>query len=101
MHAGNLSFISDTGLPFSLAPAYDMTPMAFAPNSGGKLNNTLTSLVLHASVRNEHWRHAWALAQSYLTALQSCGQFSADFDVCLAALETHLSNARQQISRLA
>jgi len=100
MHAGNLSFMSDTGRPFPLAPAYDMTPMAFAPSSGGKLNNTLPSLVLHASVRNDHWRQALALAQSYLAALQSCGQFSTDFDVCLAALEAHLSNARQQISRL-
>jgi hypothetical protein len=51
-------------------------------------------------VRNDHWRQAWALAQSYLAALQSFGQFSADFDVCLAAFEAHLSNARQQISRL-
>ena len=100
MHAGNLSFMSDTGRPFSLAPAYDMTPMAFAPNSGGKLNNTLPSLALHASVRNDHWRQAWALAQSYLAALQSCGHFSADFDICLAALEAHLNSASQQISRL-
>lgn len=100
MHAGNLSFISDTGRPFSLAPAYDMTPMAFAPNSGGKLNNTLPSLVLHACVRNDHWRQALAMAQHYLVALQSCDQFSADFDVCLAALEAHLSSASQQISRL-
>jgi hypothetical protein len=74
--------------------------MAFAPNSGGKLNNTLPSLALHASVRNDHWRQALDIAQNYLLALQSCSQFSADFDVCLAALEAHLSSARQQISRL-
>lgn len=100
MHAGNLSFMSETGRPFSLAPAYDMTPMAFAPNSGGKLNNTLPSLALHASVRNDHWRQALAMAKSYLAVLQSCDQFSADFDVCLAALEAQLSSAGQQISRL-
>jgi len=100
MHAGNLSFVSDTGRPYHLAPAFDMTPMAFAPNSGGKLNNTIPSLALHASVRNVIWRQALALAQSYLTALRNCNQFSDGFQVCIDALKVHLNSASQQISRL-
>ena len=100
MHAGNLSFMSDTGRPYHLAPAYDMTPMAFAPNSGGKLNHTIPSLALHASVRNDFWRQALALAQNYLTALRNCTQFSDEFQVCIDALEVHLHSASQQISRL-
>ena len=100
MHAGNLSFVSDTGRPYHLGPAYDMTPMAFAPNSGGKLNNTIPSLTLHASVRNDFWRQALALAQSHLTALLNCNQFSDGFQVCIDALEVHLHSASQQISRL-
>ena len=35
MHNGNLSFVSEHNRPYELAPAYDMTPMAFAPTSGG------------------------------------------------------------------
>ena len=101
MHAGNLSFVSDTGSPYHLAPAYDMTPMAFAPNSGGKLNNAIPSLALHASVRNKHWHHALIMAQSYLAALRDCGQFSADFAVCIDALQAHIDNASQQVARLA
>jgi hypothetical protein len=101
MHAGNLSFVSDTGSPYHLAPAYDMTPMAFAPNSGGKLNNAIPSLALHASVRNKHWHHALIMAQSYLAALQNCGHFSADFAVCIDALQAHIDNASQQVARLA
>lgn len=31
MHSGNLSFVSEHGRPYDIAPAYDMTPMAFAP----------------------------------------------------------------------
>ena len=31
MHSGNLSFITDQGRPNTLAPAYDITPMAFPP----------------------------------------------------------------------
>jgi hypothetical protein len=100
MHAGNLSFVSDTGRPYQLAPAYDMTPMAFAPNSSGKLNNTIPSLALHASVRNDFWRQAWVMAQSYLAALGKCNQFSNEFQVCIDALEVHLNSASQQISRL-
>ena len=100
MHAGNLSFVSDTGRPYHLAPAYDMTPMAFAPSSGGKLNNTIPSLALHASVRNDFWRQALALAQSYFATLRDSHGFSQDFDVCVDALEAHLENAGQQISRL-
>jgi len=100
MHAGNLSFVSDTGSPYPLAPAYDMTSMAFAPNSGGKLNNAIPSMALHASVRNSHWLHALIMAQSYLAALQNCGQFSADFEMCVDALEVHLNIASQQIARL-
>ncbi len=100
MHAGNLSFMSDTGSPFSLAPAYDMTPMAFAPNSGGKLNNTLPNLVLHASVRNDHWRQALAIAKSYMARLRNSDGFSKEFKVCMDALEAHLETADQQVSRL-
>jgi hypothetical protein len=100
MHAGNLSFVSDTGRPYHLGPAYDMTPMAFAPNSGGKLNSTIPSLALHASVRNSHWHQALVMAQSYLLVLQNCGQFSADFAICIDALEVHLNIASQQIARL-
>ena len=100
MHAGNLSFVSDPGRPYHLAPAYDMTPMAFAPNSGGKLNHTIPSLALHASVGNDLWRQALAMAQSYLAMLRDSDGLSKDFEVCVDALEAHLENAGQQISRL-
>lgn len=35
MHNGNLSFFSEHGRPYDLAPAYDMTSMGFAPRNGG------------------------------------------------------------------
>ena len=101
MHSGNLSFVSDQGRPYHLAPAYDMTPMAFAPSSSGKLPSAIPAITLHASVRNDHWRTAQALAQTYLTALRASGQFSTDFDVCIDALAAHLESASAQIARLA
>ena len=101
MHGGNLSFVSELGSPFHIAPAYDMTPMALAPSSSGKLPSTVPAASLHASVRNAHWRQAQFMAQSYLTALQACPDFSADFAVCIETLAAHLDSASAQISRLA
>ena len=100
MHAGNLSWVSEHGRPYSIAPAYDMTPMAFAPSSSGKLPDTVPAITLHASVRNDHWRTAQAMAQSYLAALRASHQFSADFEVCIDALAAHMDSASRQIARL-
>ena len=100
MHAGNLSWVSEHGRPYSIAPAYDMTPMAFAPSSSGKLPDTVLAITLHASVRNDHWRTAQAMAQSYLAALRASHQFSADFEVCIDALAAHIDSASRQIARL-
>ncbi|NAW01246.1 HipA domain-containing protein, partial [Salmonella sp. hn-h4] len=41
MHAGNLSFISNHGRPYHLAPPYDILPMGFAPRAGGAISNEL------------------------------------------------------------
>ena len=101
MHSGNLSFVSEHGRPYHLAPAYDMTPMAFAPSSSGKLPNTVPAVTLHASVRNDHWRTALAMAQSYFAALRVCEDFSAEFEVCVDALAAHLESASAQVARLA
>jgi hypothetical protein len=101
MHAGNLSFVCDSGRPFHLAPAYDMCPMAFAPSSSGKLNNAAPPLNLHACVRNDHWRQALLMANQYLKSLRSNPEFSPDFAVCIAALAGHLDAAKLQIQRLA
>lgn len=101
MHGGNLSFVSEHGRPFHIAPAYDMTPMAFAPSSSGKLPSTVPAASLHASVRNDHWRQAQAMAQSYLAALRACPDFSSDFAVCVDALAADLDSASAQITRLA
>jgi hypothetical protein len=100
MHSGNLSFVSEHGRPYHLAPAYDMTPMAFAPSSSGKLPSTVPTISLHASVRNKHWRTAQAMAQSCLAALRACADFSAEFEVCVDALTAHLENASAQVARL-
>lgn len=61
-----------------MAPAYDMSPMGFAPRSGGGLPDTLAAAGIPADVANEAWRRAETLAR-----LSAAGQ---DDDRLLAPL---------------
>lgn len=100
MHSGNLSFVSEQGRPYELAPAYDMTPMSFAPRSGGGLPDTVSEASVHAGVANQTWRRAEKLAQQFLARLMAATGFSHRFQPCIAALEHHLETASTRIARL-
>ncbi|WCM94426.1 HipA domain-containing protein [Acidovorax sp. NCPPB 2350] len=101
MHAGNLSFISEHGRPYALAPAYDMTPMAFAPRSGGGLPAAIPEAVIRPEVPSRLWREAEQLARRYLAALRGAPGFSDRFAACADALEAHIETASTRIGRLA
>jgi serine/threonine protein kinase HipA of HipAB toxin-antitoxin module len=100
MHSGNLSFVAEYGRPCGLAPAYDMTPMSFAPRSGGGLTDTLSEASIHASVDNETWRRAVELARAFLARVIAATGFSRRFGPCVAALEHHIGKAGTRIGRL-
>ena len=100
MHNGNLSFLSEHGRPHEIAPAYDMTPMAFAPRSGGGLPDTLPDPIIHADVTNETWRRAEELARAFLARIRAASEFSQRFGACLTALESHIEKAGMRIGRL-
>lgn len=100
MHNGNLSFLSDLGRPYALAPAYDMTAMAFAPRSGGGLPQTLAEPGLRSDIAGDTWRQAEALALTLLARLKASRALSPRFSPCLAALDAHLALAMERIARL-
>jgi len=100
MHSGNLSFTSEHGRPYAIAPAYDMTPMAFAPRSGGGLPDTISESTIHVSVANETWRRAEELARTFLALVIAATGFSHRFGTCIAALEQHIETAGAKIRRL-
>lgn len=77
MHAGNLSFFTDQE-KFSLTPAYDMLPMALAPNSQGHMRDEL-ALTLDFSLPGEVWRAASTMAKTYWQAMADDDAFSANF----------------------
>lgn len=100
MHNGNLSFIAEHGRPYSIAPAYDMTPMAFAPRSGGGLPDTLSEANIHGSVPNETWHCAEVLSRTFLARVMKASGFSRRFEPCIAALEHRIETASAKIERL-
>ncbi len=100
MHNGNLSFVSEHGRPYDIAPAYDMTPMAFRPRSGGGLSDTLFEATIHASVANETWRRAEELARAFLARVIAATRFSHRFEPCITSLEHHIETASAKIRRL-
>ena len=101
MHNGNLSFVSEHGRPYSLAPAYDMLPMAWAPSAGGGLPQHAPPLALHPSVPAQVWRQALVVAHRYIQRVQEDGRFSTGFAPALQGLRQHLHNTADQVARLA
>ena len=100
MHAGNLSFVSDPGRPYSLSPAYDMLPMAFGPTAGGLVSSTVPLAHLHSAVDGDTWRAAQLLAMQYLHRLSDDTRFSDSFQECISALRTYMEDAAQRLARL-
>lgn len=100
MHNGNLSFTSEYGRTVALTPAYDMLPMAFAPQSSGGMSDTLAPARLHPSVTAGTWRRAAELAARFLASAQDDPRFSARFSPCLQSLSAHLDEAATKIARL-
>lgn len=100
MHGGNLSFVAEHGRPYNIAPAYDMTPMTFAPLSSGRLSNIILEANIRASVPNETWLRAEELARAFLARVMTATGFSRRFVPCIAALEHHIETASAKIKRL-
>ena len=72
-----------------------MTPMAFAPRSGGGLPDTLPEPQLHPAIPHATWRQAQQLARDYRSRLQATEGFSERFAPRVAALGGHLEVADQ------
>lgn len=78
-----------------------MTPMGFAPNSGGAMNNALSAPQIVPAISGDIWRQALAMARRYVQRLQAQEGFSPRFAVCIAATQAHLAAAELRIDRLA
>lgn len=100
MHFGNLSFVSEHGRPYDIAPAYDMSPMCFAPRSSGGFLDTIQSATIRSDVPKGTWRQAEQLARTFLCRLQRSNGFSDRFAPCVQALATHIEEASGKLAKL-
>lgn len=101
MHSGNLSCLSEGRRPYELAPAYDMTPMAFAPTAGGGLPDRTLGLTVGEQVSAAAWKEALGMAQVFVRRVEGEDEFSVGFDACKAELLRHVAVAAGRIERLA
>lgn len=101
MHAGNLSFISEHARPYDIAPAYDMSPMCFAPRSGGGMPDVIPGANIRSEVSNQNWRRALQLARDFLQRVQHEGRLSRSFAPCIRVLRQHIEDASGKIEKLA
>ncbi|ACY32638.1 conserved hypothetical protein [Comamonas thiooxydans] len=99
MHNGNMSFVvSHRGRPYQMAPAYDMTPMAFAPDSVGEIRNDLRSFRMADAVPMAVWRAALLVAEHYAWRMQTDARFSVSFTPCINAIRANLLKAAMRIA---
>lgn len=100
MHAGNLSFYY-SGLPLSLAPVYDMLPMAFAPSGAGMMREETCEIRFDSTVSRQAWEFALPLAARFWEKVMAEGRISENFRQIAAGMQARLSDIEVMVQRMA
>lgn len=100
MHAGNLSFYLSRS-PMTVAPVYDMLPMAYAPASSGAMRKDAVDINVDATVSKAAWMFALPLAEHFWQRVSDDGRVSAGFKEIARAMLEKLTSAASVIQRLA
>lgn len=79
MHGGNLSFFHTGHKPLTLAPIYDMLPMAFAPRASGLIPQAWSEWQMTTPPALAYWREMLPLAQRYWQQVADTPQPDASF----------------------
>ena len=78
MHFGNAGLMLGAR-PCALAPAYDMLPMLYRPESGGEVLQRQLELPLPRPDQRGTWARAAALAQEFWQRVSQDGRLAAEF----------------------
>jgi hypothetical protein len=95
MHAGNLSFVPHGAL--SLAPAYDMLPMMYAPLAGGEVPTRTFEPALPKPSEREVWRQACEAALAFWREVALDLRVSGAFKAVGAAHARRLQEAADKV----
>ena len=91
MHGGNLSFSTERGRNYQLAPAYDMVPMAFAPPAESAVTQWWLDSTARSVISAEVQRRALRRTQTFLQRLEVDGRLSGGFAPCIGTVKAHLA----------
>lgn len=100
MHTGNLSFYYAVDGELTLAPVYDMLPMAFAPLHSGAMASS-HSLTITAAAPGKQWRQAYTMAEQFWAELVNHADTSAEFRGIAKSMQLELQAKKQLIDRMA
>ena len=95
MHLGNLSFYVAPRL--RLAPAYDMSPMAYAPLPGGELPRREVTPPLPLPAQREVWQSACTAAIEFWQRAAGDRRISSGFQSVCEALQRQLMQIAQRL----
>ncbi|HKN03008.1 MAG TPA: type II toxin-antitoxin system HipA family toxin YjjJ [Buttiauxella sp.] len=100
MHAGNLSFfLSD--MPLTLAPVYDMLPMAFAPNSVGSMRREAVKPQIDPIVPRDVWLEMLIFARQFWLEVSQNQEISPAFGELGKEMVVQLDSVEENVKRLA
>lgn len=100
MHGGNLSFYYAGEGELTLAPVYDMLPMAFAPLRSGAMAFSHT-LTITPVAQGKHWRQAYDMAEQFWAKLLTNTDISEEFKSIARTMQLELQSKKDLIERMA
>jgi hypothetical protein len=101
MHTGNLAFLHEGTVPLPHAPAYDMLPMALAPDRSGAMRDSLPSFSLPAQPPASVWREMLPIARAYWRRVARHPLTSGQFAGIAERQQVWLDQVNSQLDRLA
>ncbi|POB00304.1 hypothetical protein C2134_02580 [Chromobacterium sinusclupearum] len=100
MHLGNIACFHEGPLPLSLAPIYDMLPMALSPQPGGAFQNELPPFRLTALPHADVWSAMVPLAREFWDLVEKDERVTPPFAQIARRQQAWLDEAERQIKRL-
>lgn len=100
MHTGNLSFYYAGDNELTLAPIYDMLPMAFAPLRSGAMASSHIFTITPVT-EGKHWRQAYPMAERFWRQLAAHADASAEFRAIAQSMLIALQDKKLLIDRMA
>jgi len=100
MHTGNLSFYYAGEGALTLAPVYDMLPMAFAPLRSGAMALS-HALTITPVALGKHWRQAYGMAEQFWAELLTIADISLEFKDIAKTMQLELQAKKHLIERMA